>query len=120
MATPDQGPPGGAEGRRVQANGNAREQAQANQTLSAMLRKIDEAPPAHQVTHDMLAIVQQFAEHLRDTGRTLGGNGDADAKDANAFADHVVKLFRDWAAGMLARKRQELGDLERFIGKVGK
>jgi hypothetical protein len=101
-------------------NGNSTEQA-SNATLQAVLRAAEAAPPApHAMTHDMMAIVTQFTQHLRDTGRLLAGNGAEDAKDATAFADHVVKLFRDWAAGTIARKRQELADLERFIGKVGK
>src|SRR5262245_16262122 len=90
------------------------------QSLAKMLREAEAVPAPHELTHDMMMVVQQFSEQVRDLGRKLAGNGEDDGEDANAFANHIVKLFRDWANGMVARKRQELADLERFIGKVGK
>jgi hypothetical protein len=51
---------------------------------------------------------------------TLATSADDDRKEAQEFTAHLLDLYRKWASALIDRKRRELGELEQFLGKVGK
>jgi hypothetical protein len=51
---------------------------------------------------------------------TLATSADDDRKEAQEFTAHLLDLYRKWAGALIDRKRRELGELEQFLGKVGK
>jgi hypothetical protein len=78
------------------------------------------APPPTEAALALLSMTARLGQHCRDMGDTLVEDATADRKDAYAFSNHVMDLFRNWSANLLARKQRELAELEKFIGQVGK
>jgi hypothetical protein len=67
---------------------------------------------------DFLARMQSALSLARQAGQILSTKGNDDAQEAAGFADHVHKLAQQFVGDLIARKRRELADLERVMGKL--
>lgn len=63
--------------------------------------------------------MQSALDMLARTGVWLGKLGQHDAKELHAFAEHWRQESQQFVGDLIARKRQELAELERIIGRLG-
>lgn len=68
---------------------------------------------------DNFIAMQQALDMLARTGVWLGKLGQHDAKELHAFAEHWRQESQQFVADLIARKRQELAELERVMGRLG-
>ena len=93
------------------------------------LRKSDAEPAARpaptpakvaasEPVRDFMGRVDNAAAMLADVGAELGHVGEDDAQGLRQFADTMRDNTRRYIGALVERKRRELADLERILGKL--
>ena len=72
--------------------------------------------PAEPV-HDFMGRIERAAEMLANVGNELGHAGEDDAQALRSFANNLQQTVQKYISQLVARKRAELSDLERLLGK---
>jgi hypothetical protein len=89
-----------------------------------MTRKItetaDHQPPAKttEPVHDFMARIDNAATLLADVGSELHQVGQDDGSALKHFAETMQSSTRRYIGQLIERKRRELADLERILGKL--
>jgi hypothetical protein len=78
-------------------------------------------PLPHQVpvdpAIDFMARIENAAALLTDVGSELGNVGQEDATALRSFANTLQQNVQRYVSQLVERKRRELADLERILGK---
>jgi len=67
---------------------------------------------------DIVSRDESTNQLLAEIGRELGHVGEQDEREIIAFSAHRRSELKQFLTKFLARKRRELPDLERILGKI--
>jgi hypothetical protein len=69
-------------------------------------------------TGDVLTRVDAAASILMELAQRLAEIGDFDSRDCVAFAEHLRRETQEFGERALTRKRRQVAELERILGKA--
>jgi hypothetical protein len=104
----------------VPGNGNDPKVVAVEAALRQLQSVQPPAPAEGGTEPNIMALMQALAKRCRAMADTLASNASSDRAEADEFCRHLIELSRRWGGELLARKRQELAELEQFLGRVEK